>query len=69
MVKTLTDQLKDAVAESGLSVYEIAKATGIPQPVLHRFVAGDRPTIRLDTAEKLATYFAMRLTVPKRPKA
>jgi len=64
---TMADQLRAAVQGSGLSVYEIAKRTGIPQPVLQRFVSGVRDNIRLDTADKLAALFSMRLTEPRNP--
>lgn len=63
----LQDQLRQAVHDSGLSVYAVAKGSGIAQPVLHRFVAGERD-LTLATASRLADYFGMRLTRPKRPK-
>lgn len=57
---TLADQLRAAVADSGLSHYRIAKDTGISQPIITRFVNGDR-SVSLDTAGKLAAYFGMSL--------
>jgi plasmid maintenance system antidote protein VapI len=63
---TLAEQLRKAIEDSGLAIRAIAKATGIPQPVLSRFVTGVRPNIRLDTADKLCKYFRMELTEPKR---
>ena len=68
MPKTLTDQLKEAINRCSQSVYRIAKETGIPQPVVHRYNAVDHPTIRLDTAEKRAAYFGMHLTAPTKLK-
>ena len=65
---SLAQQLLAAINDSGLSVYAIAKATGVRQQVLQRFVAGDRDNIRIDTADKLATFFGMRFTAPRRPK-
>lgn len=65
---SLADQLREAVKESGLSVYRIAKDSGVSQAVLQRFIAGDRENIRLDTADKLASYFSMRFTAPRKPK-
>lgn len=62
----LAGQIKAAIHNSGLSVYEIAKGSGVPQPVLQRFVTGRQANIRLDTASKLAAYFGMRLTPPTR---
>jgi hypothetical protein len=67
-MSSLADQLRQAVADSGLSVYRIAKSSGIGQSVLQRFIAGDRENIRLDTADRLATYFQMRLTPPRKPR-
>ena len=64
---TLTDQLRDAVHDSGLSINHIAFVAGIPQPVLQRFIRGGRD-IRLDTANHLAAYFGMRLTKACKPK-
>ena len=64
---SLQDQLRRAVHDSGLSVYAVAKGSGIAQPVLHRFVAGERD-LTLATASRLADYFQMRLTRPRRPK-
>jgi hypothetical protein len=61
----IAEQLKAAVAGSGLSVYAVAKGSKISEPVLHRFMHGER-TLRLDTAAKLAAFFEMRLTRPKR---
>lgn len=65
---SLADQLRKAVTDSGLSVYRIAKDSGVSQPALQRFIAGDRDNIRIDTADKLAVYFRMRLTPPVFPK-
>ena len=62
---TLTNQLLEAIEDSGLSINQIALGAGIPQPVLHRFVA-DGCDIRLVTIERLAAFFNMRLTKPKR---
>lgn len=65
---TLTTQLKAAVSDSHLTVNYIAAAAGIPQPVLYRFMTGKRD-LKLSSAEKLAEYFGMRFTAPKKPKA
>jgi plasmid maintenance system antidote protein VapI len=63
----LQDQLREAVKNSGLSLYRIAKDSGVAYQVLHRFASGQRD-LTLATATKLADYFGMRLTCPKRPK-
>lgn len=61
---TLADQLRAAMVGSGLSHYRISKDTGISQPVITRFINGDRD-LKLETAGKLAAYFSMRLTEAK----
>ena len=57
---TIAEVLRNAIEESGQSVYGIAKAADIPQPVLHRFYAGERD-LTLATANKLAVYFGLEL--------
>lgn len=57
---TMAAQLKKAIQDSGKSVNAIAVESGIPQPVLHRFVKGDRD-LTLTTAEKLLRYFSFEL--------
>jgi len=65
---TLADQLRSAVRDSGMSVNAVAVTAGIPQPVLQRFMNGSRG-LSLNTAQKLASAFSMRLTKPsKKPK-
>ncbi len=62
----LADQLRDAIEGCELSILAIAKETGIPQPVLHRFYVGDRDNLTLTTADKLCRWLGMRLTRPTR---
>jgi len=57
----MTDVLKAAIAESGVSRYRIAKDTGILQTSLSRFMAG-QTSLRLDKADVLAEYLGLRLT-------
>lgn len=64
---SLGDDLRQAIAESGQSHYAIAKATGVAQPVITRFVNGTR-SISLETAGKLAIFFGMKLTCPRQPQ-
>ena len=58
--QSLADQLRQAIADSGKSRYAISKATGVPQSVLSKFVHG-QPGLDLETIERLAAYFGMRL--------
>ena len=64
---SLTKQLSEAIEKSGLSLYRIAKAAKIPYAPLNRFANGQRG-LTLVTADKLADYFGMKLTAPKRVK-
>lgn len=56
--------LKAAVQGSGLSLTRIESETGVQRASLSRFLAGRR-TLRLDVADKLATYFGLTVRVPK----
>ena len=63
---TLAEQLLAAVEGNDLTIKAIADRSGIPQPVLCRFANRTR-TINLETADKLARFFDMRLTKPVQP--
>lgn len=56
----MAETLRKAVQDSGESVAAVARGAGVAQPVLHRFVTGERD-LTLRTAEKLATYFHLEL--------
>lgn len=61
---TLSEWLRVAIANSGLSVYAIAKGAGVEQAVIHRFMSSDRDIrrdIRMATADKLATFLGLEL--------
>ena len=62
----LEEQIRAAIKESGLTIYRLAKDSGVPQPVLSRFVNAKRG-ITLSTASKLAATLGLEL-VPKKPK-
>jgi transcriptional regulator with XRE-family HTH domain len=58
---TITEVLRAAIEKSGLTRYRIAKESGIPESNLRRFVQGEM-SVRLDSADRLAAYFGLRLT-------
>ena len=64
---TISDQLKHAIERSALTSYAISKGAGVPIPTITRFLRGERD-IRLATAAKLAEFFEMHLTRPRRRK-
>lgn len=51
MEKGLADQIRDVVFCSGLSQAELGRITGIPQPMIGRFMNG--ASITLETLDKL----------------
>jgi len=59
-MQTMTDRLRKAIRDSGLSLYAIAAKTGLKRPSLSRFMAGTR-SLRLDKADILATFFKLEL--------
>ena len=58
--------LRDAARRSGLSVYQIAKDSGVDQSTLNKFLKGDRNNLRLDVADRLFKFFGLRVT--RRPQ-
>lgn len=62
-MELLSDSLREQIVGSTLSVNEIAQQSGISQAVLCRFLNKKR-TLRLDTADRLATYFGLGVEVP-----
>ena len=70
--KPLTSAIKQAVADSELSFKALERATGVKRQSLMKFMAGEQ-SLRLDMADKLATYFNLRLTakeskLPRKPR-
>ena len=57
---TMTEVLKAAIEQSGLTRYRIAKDTGLTEATLCRFMQGET-SIRLDRADVLAEYLGLRL--------
>ena len=63
----LTNMLKTAIKQSGLTYYRIAKITGIDEANLGRFMRGEI-SIRLDKADMLAEYLGLRLVADPKAK-
>jgi transcriptional regulator with XRE-family HTH domain len=57
---TMTNVLKNAIEESGLTRYRIATDTGIGETSLMRFMRGET-SLRLDKADVLAEYLGLEL--------
>jgi len=56
----LSDVLKAAIRQTGKPLYRLAKESGVSQPIIYRFVSGERD-IRLETADKLAAVLRLKL--------
>ncbi len=56
----ISEVVQRAVRESGLSVHALARVSGVPQPVLSRFIRRERD-ITLSTLEKLAGALRLEL--------
>jgi transcriptional regulator with XRE-family HTH domain len=56
----MTEVLRAAIRESGLTDYKIAEATGVLATSIGRFMRGES-SLRLDKADKLAAYLGLRL--------
>lgn len=57
---TMTERLRQAIAESDLPMMTLAAETGLERTSLLRFARGDQ-SLRLDCADKLAAFFGLEL--------
>ncbi len=64
MPKEMAAKLREAIRKSGLSALALSKVTGVSQPTITEFLRG--ADMKLDTAQKLATYLGLELTETKR---
>jgi transcriptional regulator with XRE-family HTH domain len=55
----ISDDLRAAIRASGKSLTLLAKESGVPQPMLTRFMNGQ--DLRLATVDKLCSYFGLTL--------
>jgi ribosome-binding protein aMBF1 (putative translation factor) len=60
MSKTVADQLRQAIRESGLSANQLSKETGIDQTLISRFLRGK--DMGIERASKIAAYLGLKLT-------
>jgi SOS-response transcriptional repressor LexA len=57
----LSQNIKKLMKVQGISVYELAHVTGIPQPTLHKIVTGVSKKPNSKTIKKLADYFQVKI--------
>ena len=63
----MTEALRKAIKDSGLSLYRIAKDTGVTSQSLMRFQRGEM-SMRLNRADVVARYLELELVRKKRTK-
>ena len=56
----VTDQLRRLVRESGVTCYQIAKATGVSNAALSRFLSGERG-LSCEAMDALGEYFGWQV--------
>ena len=65
--KNLTDQLRQAIDDSGMTRYRIAQETGIDESTLAKFYHGTRG-LSLDNLDLLCEYLGLRIVMDRKPK-
>ena len=64
--KQLTDQLRHAIAECGVSRYEIAKHTGIDESALAKFFNGHRG-LSMEALDALGLFLELEIVMHRKP--
>jgi transcriptional regulator with XRE-family HTH domain len=62
----LTDQLRQAIDDSGLTRYRIAKETGIGESALAQFYNGHRG-LSIQALNALGEFLQLRITLGRKP--
>jgi plasmid maintenance system antidote protein VapI len=60
----ITDLLRKTIADSGVPLLAIQRKTGVQRASVMRFLRGDQ-SLRLDVADKLASFFDLELVQRK----
>ena len=64
--KKLTDQLRQAIDDCGLTRYEIAKQTGIDESALAKFYNGYRG-LSMEALNALGVFLQLKITLGRKP--
>lgn len=65
--KTLTDQLRQAIDDSGLTRYRIAKETGISESTLSKFYLGQRG-LSMEALNALSECLQLTIHLGRKPE-
>ena len=63
----ISDQVRQAIDDSGESRYRIAQETGIDESALAKFYNGQRG-ITTDTLDRIGKYLGLRIVMDRKPK-
>ncbi|MCB9875821.1 MAG: helix-turn-helix transcriptional regulator [Planctomycetaceae bacterium] len=63
----MTDQMRQAIDDSGLTRYRIAQDTGIDESTLAKFYNGKRG-LSLENLDRLFEYLGLRIVMDRKPK-
>jgi transcriptional regulator with XRE-family HTH domain len=66
-VRTLSEQLRQAIAASGITRYEIAKATGVSQSTLSKFMLRQRG-ISIEAMDAVGLFLGLRLSATSKKR-
>lgn len=62
----LTEQVRQAITDSGESRYRICKETGLDPATLHRFTTGERG-LSMEALDAVADYLGLSIVVNRKP--
>ena len=62
----LAGLLREAVTDSGVSVYRTAKETGTDPSILNQFVNGSRGELYIDSVDRLMRFLGLRVVAQAR---
>ncbi len=65
--KKMTDQIRQAIDDSGLTRYRIAKDTGIDESALAKFYNGQRG-LSTGSLDQLCDYLGLRVVMDRKPQ-
>jgi transcriptional regulator with XRE-family HTH domain len=68
MAKSLTDQLRKAIDDSGLTRYQIAKETGIDESALAKFYNGHRG-LSMEALNSLGEFLQLKIIMRRKPNS
>ena len=57
---TLAETIRKAIKDQPVSAYRLNIETGVSQPLISRFIKGER-TITIETADKLMAYLGLEV--------